>query len=1109
MRCEPHGSAEEPERNSLLTQVLHSIARRLAVGEVVDDAEVVAAHPALMPELGEQLGALRRVEQARTRATTNEVRSEEEETAASGTWPITIPGCELTQEVFRGGQAVVYKAFHPATGRHVAVKVLRNAPFHEPSDRARLQREVRILAQLQHPNIVSVHDSGTSMGCHYFVMDYIEGQALDTFMSTSEATVPETLRLLIKICNAVNAAHLRGVIHRDLKPSNIRVDDRGEPHVLDFGLAKMTTDQVNEPSQWRNMTITGQFVGSLPWASPEQAAGPSGQIDLRTDVYSLGVILYQMLTGRLPTPQTGSVPQMLTHILESEPVPPSELRAGLDEDVDTIVLKCLAKEPERRYQSAIALAEDVERYIEHRPILARAPSTIYHLRKLIRRHKLPFFLLAILGVSSLGFAVGMSALYARARTAEVGEAQRRIEAEREAQTAQAIKRFLVEDLLTSVRPENALGRKVTVEEILANASQRIDSAFQERPEIEASIRSTLGQVYQSLGQYDAAARHFAAAVDTLEALHGASDEMVLRATLDLVTATTNAGRLRKAEMLAGNALAASRQLLGADEELTLDIAVETARVYFLNGRHDDARVLLSDCLEQCRQRFGDEDARTKVIQSRLANVGLSGSDRRAANEQLQRAALAEAQRQFGDEHPETFAAMVDLGTTLCIQRRLGKAERFLRKGFAGLTRVSGSDHPRTIRAMRNLALLLRTQDRVDESRALTAQTVAAARRVLGPSHPDTLEEMLYLATDLLRESDYADVVGVCTSVLEISEHTGLQKRQVSARALGLLGYAWLKLGRYAEAEARSRQALAVERLIKARPNVSYAWYLELLVAALGAQGSADEGRVFSEEALELRAAAASGPDPDAYALNCHARALLTVLPEGLRDPQTALSLALLGMERSPESYHYNRYTVARAYEAVGNEDAAIKFARQALNQAPLEHSSERAEYEVLLVRILERTGDTDAAEQVYRDTLAARREAFPEGHLDIAISLFELGDLVNRHEKHDEAEQYLCECLDWREAALADPEREPYRLSLECNTAHTLIALGRSLIGQRRTSEAEPRFLQAYERLADNEYCHADLLPAVVRELVALYRIRHQPERARYYERLLSKDVGE
>ncbi len=309
----------------------------------------------------------------------------------------SIPGYDITREIHHGGQGVVYEAVQKSTRRAVAVKVMREGPFSRSSSRVRFEREVQILGQLRHPNIVNIHDSGLTGDCSYFVMDYIEGQALDDFVAGLEssegaADVKSLLRLFFKICEAVNAAHLRGVIHRDLKPSNIRVDQAGEPHILDFGLAKVEAEGAFGATA--TMTGTGEFIGSLPWASPEQAEGGAAGVDLRTDVYSLGVIFYQVLTGRFPYAVVGPMRTILENIAKTPPIPPSAFNSEIDNEVETIVLKCLSKEPDRRYQSAGELGRDLHHYLAGEPIAAKRDSTMYMLRVFLRRHRFGFSIAA-------------------------------------------------------------------------------------------------------------------------------------------------------------------------------------------------------------------------------------------------------------------------------------------------------------------------------------------------------------------------------------------------------------------------------------------------------------------------------------------------------------------------------------------------------------------------------------------------------------------------------------------------------------------------------------------------------------------------------------------
>ncbi len=342
---------------------------------------------------------------------------------------LRIPGYEILAEVHRGGQGIVYAALQHSTRRQVALKVMKEGPFAGAADKARFDREVGILSQLRHPNIVAIHDSGVAAGHSYFVMDYIAGGPLDEYVRTrGDATTADVLRLFATICDAVNAAHVRGIIHRDLKPSNIRVDEQGKPHVLDFGLAKLTT--IDGGTDLTQMTNAGQFIGSLPWASPEQAEGEPQKIDLRTDVYALGVLLYQLLAGRFPYSVSGSAHEVLSRILHEEPPRPSAVcppGRRLDGDLDTIILKCLAKERDRRYQSAGELGRDLQRYLAGQPIDARRDSTWYMLTKTVKRYRGAFTLIAVAACVLPGFTIALAVAYRQTARAEQAVSRRSAE----------------------------------------------------------------------------------------------------------------------------------------------------------------------------------------------------------------------------------------------------------------------------------------------------------------------------------------------------------------------------------------------------------------------------------------------------------------------------------------------------------------------------------------------------------------------------------------------------------------------------------------------------------------------------------------------------------
>lgn len=319
-----------------------------------------------------------------------------------------LPGYRLIRELHRGAQGIVYLAIQTSTKREVAIKVMREGPFAGPNDRARFEREVEILARLEHPNIVTIHDSGVESGCCYFVMRYIAGDSLDAWLRAHVGDHQRVLRVFVDICDAVEAAHAAGIVHRDLKPGNIRVDAEGRPFVLDFGLAKMTDAHAGLPA----MTMSGQFMGSVPWASPEQAAGGAGRLTPASDVYSLGVMLYHALTGEFPYRVEGPLHEIIERIRFAEPLRPSGVirkqtlrtaaRGPADGELDTIVLTCLDKSAARRYATAGALGADLRRYLAGEPIAAPGESIAHRWTKRVggfirRQPVLTYLLIAVVG----------------------------------------------------------------------------------------------------------------------------------------------------------------------------------------------------------------------------------------------------------------------------------------------------------------------------------------------------------------------------------------------------------------------------------------------------------------------------------------------------------------------------------------------------------------------------------------------------------------------------------------------------------------------------------------------------------------------------------------
>lgn len=628
--------------------------------------------------------------------------------------PDLIPGYTITREIHRGGQGVVYQALQKSTKRKVAVKVMREGPFAGARERQRFEREVEILGSLNHPNIVAVIDSGSAGGMFYFVMDYIDGQPLDVWLSASRRTTEDVIRLFEKIGEAVNAAHLKGVIHRDLKPGNIRVDDKNQPHILDFGLAKAGIDASNPDP----VTVTGQFLGSLPWASPEQADGVPSRIDVRTDVYSLGVMLYQALTGRFPYEVVGNMADILRNIRSVTPERPSSIRRQIGNEVETIVLKCLSKDRERRYQSAGDLARDLNRFLNGEPIEAKRDSGWYVVTKTLSRHRLVLLAgAAVLTALVVGGVV--SAVFWRRAEADRRQVSALLDQTNRAMATVSAYATFVDEMLSGIDPDQAKGRDTSLlMSILGEASARAERSLANDPLAQASVRETLGRAYTRIGQFDAAKGHLEWSLAKRRELLGNTHPGVAR-VLSAIAALAQASG-RPADSI-------------APAEEARDIAVNFARA---QGRADGispdsvAAMLL---VAQGKKMTGDVAAAENEYEAVIDALTALGGPGNAA--------VAEP--------------MSSLGRLYYEQRRYTEAAEVLERALTSARSAWGEESIPVTTVKNTLASVFRDRDGpTDLARAATlvAEVVRAHRATLPPNHP-LLAESLSRQGLLLRHLD--------------------------------------------------------------------------------------------------------------------------------------------------------------------------------------------------------------------------------------------------------------------------------------------------------------------------------------------------------------------
>ncbi len=679
--------------------------------------------------------ARRQAERARSSAGSFDAAGSGASLAASMR-PVLL-GYDIRREVHRGGQGVVYEALQQSTGQTVALKVLREGPFAGGNDRQRFDREVSILATLNHRHIVRIIDRGAAAGSDYLVMDYVDGRPIDRYVREHDLSLRDRLRLFAEVCDAVSAAHQRGVIHRDLKPGNILIDSAGEPRVLDFGLAKTTAD-----GDVVHATQTGQFIGSLPWASPEQSLGQHSDVDVRSDVYSLGVVLYQLLTGQFPYTTVGDLSEVLNRIRTAEPIRPRTIEREIDDDTETIVLKSLQKDPTRRYQSVGELARDVRHYLAREPIEAKRDSGWYLLRKSLYRHRAATSIAAAFVIVVTGAAIALSVLYARSRALVSELESSSLKVASEATKSQQVAGF-AQQMLAGIDPATAGGMdKKLMRVVLDNAAKRVDTELTDQPEVEAAVRDTIGRAYMAIGELSSAQTHLARALELRQQQLGPEALESLASAEVMAELRREQNNDKDAEPLARSAYEGRRRLLGDDHPDTLRSMSLLAEVLEGQGRNEEAEKLNRATLDARRRVLGETDPDTLTSMNNLGQV-LWSLNRRDEGERLMRESVEIQERTLGEEHPHTLRSLNNLAVMAAEAGRPEESLKLHERNLVIRRRVFGDGHPDTVNSIANLGELYRTVGRLEESERLLREAVASRRRIIGGDDQDVA---LYLAS---------------------------------------------------------------------------------------------------------------------------------------------------------------------------------------------------------------------------------------------------------------------------------------------------------------------------------------------------------------------------
>jgi serine/threonine protein kinase/Flp pilus assembly protein TadD len=778
--------------------------------------------------------------------------------------PSRIGPYRILETLGEGGFGFVYLAEQvEPVRRRVALKVIKPG-MDSRQIVARFEAEEQALALMDHPNVAKVLGAGvTEQGRPYFVMEHVRGVSITEHCDRQKLGIEDRLRLLVQVCDAIQHAHQKGIIHRDIKPSNILVtieDGRAVPRIIDFGVAKALNQRLTEKTLF---TEQGQLLGTPEYMSPEQAEMTAQDVDTRSDIYALGVLLYELLTGVLPFDprelREAGLGEIQRIIREVEPSKPSTrlmkvsdataaaarhrhverqtLHRRLRGDLDWITMKAMDKDRTRRYATASEFAADIRRHLEHEPVVAGPPSTMYRVTKFVRRHRTGVgaagVVVLVLALATAGItwqairatrAEGRALELARSesfqreraeralREAETSREQAAVQlerAEQQAAIAQAVNDFLNHDLLAAADPRNTPNPDVTLREVLDAASRRISGRFEDQPLVLAASRMALGNTYESLGEYDLAEPHFEHALRLWQNELGETDRNALRAMDHLGRLRYRQGRHESAQTMLVEALERQRELLGDDDLDTLTTMNDLAALYRATGRFNDAEALLLENLRLSRAVLPDDHPHTPAVMGNLASLYWERG-RHDEAESLWLEAIGISRRALGDEHPDTLAWMNDLATLYRYLGRFDEAEPLLVRALEARRRVLGDDHPETLGSKLSIADLYRREGRFDDAEPLLREVYETRRSRLGPRHAHTLHALNLLASLRVDQGRLDEAEPLYLEVLEGRQDlsTGHTFRLTAMSNVGRL---YTLQGRYGEAEQMLRETIAVAR----------------------------------------------------------------------------------------------------------------------------------------------------------------------------------------------------------------------------------------------------------------------------------------------------------
>ena len=755
----------------------------------------------------------------------------------------------LIRRLGEGGMGEVWLAEQKEpVRRRVALKLIKGG-MNTKEALMRFDSERQALALMDHPNIARVFDAGATLtGAPYFVMEYVAGIPITSYCDEHRLSTRERLEVFAQVCEGVQHAHQKAIIHRDLKPSNIlvgEVDRRMIAKIIDFGVAKALSQKLTAETMW---TRAGALVGTPEYMSPEQASSSGEDIDTRSDVYSLGIVFYELLAGAPPLEMRQlALEEFLRKLREEEPTKPSTKISSADPasstdvakkrqadpqmlarqlrgELDSIALKALEKERSRRYASAADLAADVRRFLNNEPVLAVPPSVSYRARKFARRHQGAL-------ATTCAFVLVLIA-------ASVVSIRQSIRANREAAASQRVVDFMTK-MFKIADPSEARGNSVTAREILDNASKNIDSGLANDPQLQGRMMSVMGIVYETLGLYKESEPLLRHAVEVRQRTLGPRNKDTLQSMYDLSVLLGTVGKIPEAEKLCRDALDGRESTLGDEDPETLRAKEWLGWLLFLQGKYPDAEKLYHEAIDVAQRKLGPDAELTKTGMNRLG-IDFIEEGKYPDAEKILRDVLASDKRLLGPNDKDTLGAMVNLGSVLEKEDKLAEAEQLERTAYQAFLQGWGPEHPRTTMTMEDLATTLQHEGQYAEAEKLLRDALGIERKRWGSENPSTLLTAGNLADLLTDEGKYSEAEALLRQTLEAKRKIMGPEHPSTFVALDQLGKVLQKERRYPDAEKAYREALDGRTRVLGAGHPDTAATAYGLACVLALQGKRDE-----------------------------------------------------------------------------------------------------------------------------------------------------------------------------------------------------------------------------------------------------------------------------